>query len=239
MAIQLISTLDAAINKGVKILIHGPAGSGKTFCAATTGAPTLILSAEAGLLTLKDYDIPAIEVKSIDDINEAFDYITKGEGQAFEWIILDSISEIAEVVLTEEKAQTKDPRKAYGELQDHMMKLLRSFRDLKGKNVVFTCKQDYLKDDNTGITRYSPLMPGQNLQKQIPYIFDFVLALRAERGEDDQIARFFQTQADLSFVAKSRGGALDLYEPPNLAHIANKLKNNLSTNNPELTEVLK
>ncbi len=233
MAIQLTSTKQASLNNGIKMLIHGQAGAGKTFLASTTNEPTLILSAEAGLLTLKDFDIPAIEVKSIDDINEAYEYVTNGEGKGFKWIILDSVSEIAEVVLAEEKATNRDARKAYGELFDQMMKLLRSFRDLKGMNTVFLCKQDQIKDDSTGITSRAPLLPGQTLSKNIAYLFDMVFALRSEKNEEGEHVRFFQTVGDLQYVAKQRGGALDFYEPANLAHIANKLKS-LSTQNQEV-----
>lgn len=232
MAVQLKSTAQYAIDHGVKILIHGPSDAGKTFQASTTGEATLVLSAESGLLTLHRFDIPYFEVKTIEDINYAYDQIVTGEWKDFKWIILDSVSEIAEVVLSAEKAATKDVRKAYGELQDIMMKLLRAFRDLKDKNVVFLCKQDSQRDEQTGITRYGPLLPGQNLQKNIPYMFDFVLALRKDKDENDQLVRYYQCESDFSYMAKNRGGALDFFEPANLAHIANKLRNSVSKPQP-------
>jgi len=229
MAINLTNTKDAAITNGIKILVHGPAGIGKTYLASTIKESVLMISAEAGLLSLGGFDIPAIEVSSIQEVMDVYSYITTGEGQAFEWVVLDSVSEIAEVCLAEQKLLVNDPRQAYGQLQEEMMSLLRKFRDLKGKNVLFSCKQDYIKDEDTGITRYSPLMPGQNLQKQIPYMFDFVFALKGEKNESGVTERFFQTQDDFSYIAKSRGGgALGMYEPADLSYIENKIKSTLT-----------
>ena len=56
MAINLKSTATIA-SSGVKVLVYGQAGSGKTTLIRTAPAP-LILSAEAGLLSLAGTDIP-------------------------------------------------------------------------------------------------------------------------------------------------------------------------------------
>ena len=48
-----ITTVDESLEfQGTKMLVHAPAGAGKTTLAATAGEPTLILSAEAGLLSI-------------------------------------------------------------------------------------------------------------------------------------------------------------------------------------------
>ena len=84
MAIQLTSTKDAAALSGMKFLVHGPAGAGKTRLCATTGEPTVIISAESGVLSLREFDIPVIEVKSLDQLYEAYAYVTETEeGKAF------------------------------------------------------------------------------------------------------------------------------------------------------------
>ena len=54
----------------LKMVIYGEAGSGKTRLAATTGEPTVVISAEGGLLSLRDHAITAIEVKTIADVGE-------------------------------------------------------------------------------------------------------------------------------------------------------------------------
>lgn len=223
MAIQLKSTKDAALD-GIKILVHGPAGAGKTSLCATTGEPTIIISAESGLLSIRNYDIPVIEVKSLDQLYEAYDFVVNTpEGQAFKWICLDSISEIAEVVLNHEKKVAKDPRQAYGALAEKMTDLIRAFRDLPGRNVYFSCKQERAKDDQSGAMLYFPAMPGNLLKQGVGYFFDEVMALRVEKDADGNPTRWLQTSRDYNYEAKDRSGALEMFEFPDLAAIAAKI----------------
>lgn len=223
MAIKLTSTKEAAQVNGIKILTYGQAGSGKTSMCATTGEPTIIISAESGLLSLRHADIDVIEVGSLADVHEAYGFITSEAGAKYRWVCLDSISEIAEVVLNYEKKATKDPRQAYGALSEQMQDLLRAFRDIPGKHVFMSAKLSSVKDDMTGAVLYGPSMPGSKLGQGIPYLFDEVFVLRAEKGEDGQVYRTLQTGSDFQYVAKDRSGALGFYEEPNLASIATKI----------------
>jgi len=223
MAIKLTNTRDAAKLNGIKVLTYGQAGAGKTTLCATTGEPTIIISAESGLLSLRNSDIDVIEVSNIADVHEAYAYITSDAGEKYRWVCLDSISEIAEVVLNFEKKNNKDPRAAYGALSEQMQDLLRAFRDLPGKNVFMSAKMASVKDDMTGAILYGPSMPGAKLGQGIPYLFDEVFVLRAEKADDGQVYRTLQTGADFQYVAKDRSGALDFYEAPDLSAVAAKI----------------
>lgn len=221
MAVQLISTREAAQTNGLKVLVYGLAGSGKTRLCATTGGNPLIISAEAGLLSLREYDLAALSVNSMQDVHDAYEYAASEEGRQFDWICLDSVSEIAEVVLAYEKKQTKDPRKAYGELSDQMMDLLRAFRDLPGRNVYMTAKMR--RTENDGANLFGPMMPGQQLAQQLPYLFDEFWALRVERGPDNEPQHWLQCHRDFQYEAKDRSGALEMFEAPDLAACAAKI----------------
>jgi phage nucleotide-binding protein len=224
MAITLTSTKDSAALNGLKFLVHGPAGAGKTSLCATTGEPTVIISAESGLLSLRGVDIPVIEVKTLDQLYEAYDFVVNTEqGQAFKWICLDSISEIAEVVLNHEKKVAKDPRQAYGALAEKMTDLIRAFRDLPGRNVYFSCKQERAKDEQSGAMLYYPAMPGNMLKQGVGYFFDFVFALRIEKDADGNPTRWLQTSRDYNYEAKDRSGSLEMFESPDLSAIAAKV----------------
>jgi len=224
MAINLTSTKDSAAINGLKFLVHGPAGAGKTKLCATTGEPTVIISAESGLLSLRDFDIPVIEVKTLDALYEAYDFVVNSaEGQAFRWVCLDSISEIAEVVLNHEKKVAKDPRQAYAALAEKMTDLIRAFRDLPGRNVYFSCKQERAKDEQTGAMLYYPAMPGNMLKQGVGYFFDFVFALRVEADAEGKPTRWLQTSRDYNYEAKDRSGSLEMFESPDLSAIAAKV----------------
>lgn len=223
MAINITSTKDSAFN-GLKFLVHGPSGAGKTSLCATTEAPTLIISAESGLLSLRGHDIDVIDVKSIEQLHEVYNYIaTDPAGQKYKWVCLDSISEIAEVVLNYHKKNSKDPRQAYGALAEQMTDVIRAFRDLPGRNVYFSCKQERTKDEQTGAMLYGPSMPGNMLKQGISYFFDFVFSLRVEKDAEGNTVRYLQTGRDYNYEAKDRSGSLDPFEVPNLLSIATKV----------------
>jgi phage nucleotide-binding protein len=207
------------------MLVYGKAGMGKTTLCATAPNP-IILSAEAGLLSLRGHNIPVIEIKTIDDLMEAYQWATESEeAKHFETVCLDSLSEIAEVVLNNAKRTTKDPRQAYGELIERMGTTIRSFRDLSGKHVYMSAKQESIKDDTVGTTSYGPSMPGSKLGGQLPYLFDIVLRLNIGKTAEGVEYRYLQTRPDFQSEAKDRSGALDVMEQPNLTHIINKILN--------------
>lgn len=227
MAIKLTTTNQSS--KFVKSLCYGDAGVGKTVMCSTAPNP-IIISAESGLLSLQHLKIPVIEVNTLDDVDEAYQFITESEdAKQFETICLDSITEIAEVMLGKYKKDDKDARKAYGRLADNMSHLIRSFRDLEGRHVYFSAKQTRLEDDFTGISTFRPAMPGKTLTNGLPFFFDEVMALKmGEETDDDGNStsfRYIQTQPDTQYIAKDRSGRLDEIEEPNLTKIFNKILN--------------
>lgn len=223
MALEFTTTRQSAKVRGVKVLVHGRAGAGKTVLCRTAPAP-IILSAEAGLLSLADTDIPVITIRNLADLDEAYQFIAYSQhAKQFKTACLDSVSEIAEQCLGIEKQKSKDPRKAYGEMQDEVLKRIRWFRDLQDWNVYFSCKQGQSKDEVTGAMLYGPKMPGQQLGPALPYMFDEILALQVGRAQDGTAYRYLQTFLDFQYDAKDRSGMLDPYEPPDLTHVFNKI----------------
>jgi hypothetical protein len=77
VAIQILKTGGVHTN-GVKMLVYGNAGAGKTSLCATLPTP-IIISAEAGLLSIQSADLPYIEIKSIDDLREAYTWATESK----------------------------------------------------------------------------------------------------------------------------------------------------------------
>lgn len=238
MTIQFTTTGQAATVHGVKLMVYADAGIGKTVLCATAPAP-LLISAESGLLSLSRknlerlfgvntagicYDIPVIQIRTVDDLTAAHQWCLTAQAGQIQTVCIDSISEIAEVVLNNAKRQVKDPRQAYGELLEKMESVIRAFRDLPGKNVYMAAKMEPSKDELTGVIKYGPAMPGSKLGPKLPYFFDEVLRLGVNKDpQTQQPFRFLQTQPDLQFVAKDRSGALAPMEVPHLGYIFNKI----------------
>ena len=228
MAIEFKNPADAVREQGIKMLVYGAAGSGKTVLCATAAEPTLIISTEAGLLSIKDAPkrIQIVECNTREEVDEVLDYLS--QNKLPNWVCIDSISEVAEVVLAEELTKTKDPRKAYGELAVIMTALIKRFRGLH-TNVVMTAKLDKVEDDMAGGLMYSPGMPGQKLGNQLGYFFDLVCAMRVTTNTEGNLVRELQTNRDGQWEAKDRSGKLDIFEPQNLAALKSKIYGDTAT----------
>jgi len=220
LAISVKTTGSLSAN-GVKMLVYGQAGAGKTSLIRTLPDP-IVLSAEGGLLSIQDADLPYIEIASMDDLKEAFEWMSTSDGLNFKSVALDSISEIAEVVLNHEKKIAKDPRQAYGAMQEQMADIIRAFRDLPGRHVYMSAKLEKSTDE-MGRILYAPSMPGNKTGQSLPYFFDEVLALRVEKDADGNTQRAIMCDSDGLWLAKDRSGKLGAWEAPDLGEIIAKI----------------
>lgn len=225
MALNWTNTNQTALEAGIKMLIWGESGSGKTRLSGTLDPQsTLILSAENGLLSLKEHSINALRIDSVKDLADAFEFCQSTAAEGIKNIVLDSLTEIGEQVLANAKKIVKDPRQAYGELIEKVLELAKKFRDLQGKNVIFLCKHERFQDPVSGVTMFGPSMPGKSVGPQLPYLFDEVFKIdSAVHPETKQRYHFLQTGKDAQNVCKDRSGALDMYEPADLNHILSKI----------------
>ena len=221
--VQITTTNEVAKINGVKVLVYGLAGAGKTMLVATAPKP-LLISAEAGELSLKNFQIPMIKVQTMADIIEVYKWLVSSEeASQYETICLDSLSEIGEVVLADAKTRFKDARMAYGEMYERLENLVRKFRDINGKNIYMTAKCERVRDEADGCLKNAPAMPGAKLGGKLPYFFDEVFYLGVSKDTENKTFRYLQTQPSLTHMAKDRSGVLDENELPNLTKIFNKI----------------
>jgi AAA domain len=223
MAIQFGYTSQAGGN-GAKMLCYGGSGVGKTRLAATAPAP-IIISAESGLLSLRQYNLPVIKIATYQDFSDAYSWcVGAKEAQQFGTIIVDSISEVAETILTAAKSKRNDGRLAYGDMADSLITAVKMFRDIPRKHVLIIAKEERQKDEITGQMLFGPMFPGRRAGPDMPYYFDEVF--RYVTGTDPttkQEWRALLTQPDGTSVAKDRSGVLDPYEQPHIANIIAKI----------------
>jgi phage nucleotide-binding protein len=203
-------------------LVYGDAGVGKT-TLASTAPDVLILSAEGGLLSLAGHDLPVVELTNRNVINEAHDWLKRSkEAKQYKTIFIDSVSEIAEILLAEELAVTKDGRAAYGEMASLMTATIRGYRDLP-YHVIFTAKIKKIVDDATGATSFMPSVPGQILLNNLPYLVDLVMFMNIGKLSDGTKYRYLDTVGDRRYIAKDRSGQLAAKEKPDLSYIFDKI----------------
>lgn len=237
MQTQIQSVYNTTSLNGIKCLVYGRAGAGKTVLGSTAPNP-LFISAENGLLSLRkviedirahsgnpNFDIPFIQITDIQSFRNAFNWVmTNPQAKQFQTFVLDSISEIGERIVAEERRKTKDPRQAYGALFDEVMQIFRDFRDkLPGKHVLFIAKEEIFKAGVTGAVRYVPSFPGQALLPHSPYMFDETWRLIVGKDAEGHDFRGLMTQPDFESEAKDRSGRLAPLEYPNLTYLFAKM----------------
>lgn len=228
---------ECTVNNGKKFLVYAPAGHGKTVLCATLPEPILMVTTENGMLSLSPAnqmrifgrvaDITPVRVATIKDLYDLVNLLdTSADYAHFASVALDSITDIAEVVLTAALGRNADGRKAYGEMGEQVTKAFRKFRDLKKQNVLFLAHQDREKEESTGLMLYGPAMPGTKLGQKVAHFFDEVFHLAVIQNDKTKYReRWLLCQPDgIKFSAKDRSGALDEYEPANLTEVINKIQ---------------
>ena len=219
---QIKTMEDVQKSFAAKFLVYGGAGAGKTSLIRTLDGKVLICSAEAGLLSIAGFKCDVAEITSVEDMRDVHRLLSSNK-HPYDWVVLDSLSEIAEQILAGEKARTKDPRQAYGAVIDQTVALCRAFRDLKC-GVYFTAKEERVKDEGTGRMIHQISMPGARLSGQLPYLFDEVFRLVTVKEKDTgELQRWLQTQPEPTADAKDRSGKLDAYEAADLGAIVRKI----------------
>jgi phage nucleotide-binding protein len=221
----------------LKFLIYGNPGAGKTSLALTIEEPTLVISAEGGLLPLRGKKIDYIDISSEDGIvlgrdarikklSEAFLFCQTDEArEKYKWLFLDSLTEIGQNVvekLQKEFPERKDALVLWGEYSKEMRSLVKAFRDLPGYNVVFTALTKIEKDENG--RRFNAIDLNGKIAEQLPAYFDEVFFYHTYEDDSGETKRVLVTKANDKAVAKDRSGKLDKFEQPNLATIASKIK---------------
>lgn len=229
MQYQIKNTRDVT-NNGIKINIAGRTGIGKTRSISTLKRP-LVISSENGLLSLRDMDIPYIEVNDINSFKGIKSYITSPEVWGlYDTLVIDSVTDIAERILFNTKKMTSNKMKAYGDMIEIIYETLIDILSIQGKDIVSIYHLGRVEDGESGSVSYMASTPSDKLANKMPFLFDEVFVLRWLPWEDGKEYKVFQTFNDGKYDAKDRSGSLDQYEPYDLGAIIEKIKNSTNTN---------
>jgi len=168
MALKIRRTGAADYGKHVKALITGYPGSGKTLISSTFPNP-LFASAEGGLMSIADRNIPYVDIRSTDELLAIKNSIdqdpeTRAEilGFRVDTIVIDTIDEIQKIMIAERLKATRNSAMQladWGWLGEQMRAMIRGFRNIP-IHVVFTCHLDDATDQETGRVYYKPKLQG-------------------------------------------------------------------------------
>lgn len=224
MSLRPLSTGSAKVTGQSKVLLYADAGWGKTTTAKyykRRYGNGLVLSAESGLRSLADEDIPYIPISSWDGahdpMGEVYSFkktvmaLTREylEEEGIEWLMVDSLTEIADMCVAHlDRAYEGEKNKLamWGEYGSAMLGACKWIRDLPC-HVIVTALSKSSTDENNEVS-YRPMLKGQAVAQQLPGIFDFVFAgVRVSSTEDPhkpKVERFVVTDEARGYIAKAR-----------------------------------
>jgi hypothetical protein len=182
-------------NTRAKVLLYAPARWGKTTLIRTCPKP-LVLATEIGdtkgLQSLKDDDIPFIEIEDIDTLHAVVAELGRKSGkveyagETFETIVLDSLSATGELWLDEAKAihgwdmvwdagdgpkgvARKDPRQAYPYVAEKGRQTAKIIMGLDA-HCLFLAREAVIEEGQgkEKIVFWAPELPGQKLPRELP-----------------------------------------------------------------------
>lgn len=225
---DLRAASEHAQNFGVKAIIYGPAGTGKTPILNTAPRP-LLLATEAGLLSMRGSNIPTYMADTSKHIDEFFEWFFKSnETKNFDTLGIDSGSQLADVYLqaalsgTSKAGNKKHGKAAYGDMATDSMAHLRTLYYMRYKHVYMVCKEEIADVEFQSLRR--PYFPGKVLPVDVPHLYDFIIRLAKTQAipgmPGEHLA--FQCVGNMNVLARNRTGNLNEFEQPHFGNLVTK-----------------
>jgi hypothetical protein len=235
-ASQLRPASELSKRYGVKCIVYGGPGSGKTPLIAT--APKVVLLAtEPGLGSMRNSNVATWEAHTPEKIDEFMKWaLSSTELKQFDTIAIDSLSNLSELFLLQEQKNEKHGQKAYGQANTRTMKVCNDLYYMRDKHIVMIGKQTIVENGsqntNSGYVMYEPVLqkrpyfPGKELNTKIPHLFDNIMHLcDVTMPGFQKPQRALRTKEIPEILARDRYGNLDDLEPPDLTRLFDKALN--------------
>jgi hypothetical protein len=182
------STSDLSLDYA-KVVLYGPPGSGKTTMASTF-PDVLFLSAESGLLSVRDKAIDIWEITAWEDLEEAFGYL-RANGHKYKSVVIDSLTEVQKKLNEHIVKKFPGKRRDYEDLMsmsdwgysmDRLRRMCRAFRDLPMNVVFIALEVAEITEEETFI---KPALSGKTLSDELMGWVDAVVYCAGPQKDED------------------------------------------------------
>jgi hypothetical protein len=210
-----------AMRAGVKAIVYGPPGSAKTPLVNTCPRPVL-LACEPGLLSMKGSNVPTWEGFTAAKVDEFFKwFFESSESKNYDTLAVDSVSQCADIYLTQAKINKSHGLQQYGEMAERTLSHLRKIYYLPEKHTYLIAKEDVYSVNSAQFKR--PYYPGKELPREIAHLYDCIFhcaktQIPGVMGE--HLA--FRCNGTYDIMARNRMGVLNDFEEPNFGNIVKK-----------------
>lgn len=145
---------------GLKVLLYGDSGSGKTTGACSAPGPVLLLNAEGpdgpAFARTQGYAIHEVVVDGYGPLEAAYFHLLRHEGPE-PTVVVDSLGEVYRVLLEEISGKAIRPTlPQYGEATVRLERFCRALRDLP-HHVVYVAGERPIKNEDTGAMERLPI----------------------------------------------------------------------------------
>lgn len=211
---------DFAVNFGVKSVVYGGPGAGKTPIINTCPRPVL-LACEPGLLSMRNSNVPTWQAFTPEAVDEFFLwFFQSNEVKNFDTLAIDSTSEMADIYLQQAERSNKHGLAAYGEMARKVLKHLIPVYYTRYKHTYLIAKQEIISDG--GFTIKRPYYPGKQLPTELPHKFDQILHLDIQNVPGVGQVKAFRCRQSIDVTARDRTGNLAEFEPPDFTALVGK-----------------
>lgn len=217
-----------ALQFGVKAIVYGRPGTGKTPILGNTSPRPLILMSEPGMLSMKASTVPTYPAFTKEALDEFFAWFFESpEAKAFDTLIWDSVSQAAEFYVEHlQTGKSKGGNKvhgqeAYGQMGTYMMDKINRLYFMKEKHIVLIAKWEAI--DLGGVLYARPYFPGKMLPTRVPHLYDLITQLGNFNVPGEIGAKkAFRTVEDFTQMGRDRSGNLAEFERPDMGKIIAK-----------------
>ena len=200
-------------------LIYGPSGAGKTVNATLVQSGergrNLLICSDNSYVVLNNFERKNLDIETVTKAQEFVDkYLAACESGKYDCIILDNLSDLFDMWITELSPKVKDIRQAYQEVYVALKTLTRESTH-QNVNTLFTAWSDVMEMTNSDGSKYNRMQP------KLPYkILDNVCGLMNVVGyvssgmkDDKKVWWYKLSDATNAYMVKDQIACRDFCKP--------------------------